>query len=36
MRPAEGKKALVIDYVDAGIPVLRRSAAARREVFAGW
>ena len=36
MRPAEGKKALVIDYVDVGIPVLRRSAAARREVFAGW
>ena len=34
MRPAEGKKALVIDYVDVGIPVLARSAAARREVFA--
>jgi superfamily II DNA or RNA helicase len=34
MRPAEGKKALVIDYVDVGIPVLCRSAAARREVFA--
>ena len=36
MRPAEGKKALVIDYVDVGIPVLGRSAAARREVFAAW
>ena len=36
MRPAAGKKARVIDYVDENIPVLRRSAAARREVFSGW
>jgi len=36
MRPAEGKQALVIDYVDDQIPVLRRSAAARRAVFAAW
>lgn len=36
MRPAEGKQARVIDYVDERIPVLRRSAAARRAVFANW
>jgi superfamily II DNA or RNA helicase len=36
MRPAEGKQARVIDYVDEHIPVLRRSAAARRAVFANW
>jgi superfamily II DNA or RNA helicase len=36
MRPAEGKKALVIDYVDVEIPVLRRSAVARTEMFARW
>ena len=36
MRPAEGKQAKVIDYVDERIPVLRRSAAARRAVFANW
>ncbi len=36
MRPAEGKKALVIDYVDVLVPVLRRSAAARAEVFSRW
>ncbi len=36
MRPAEGKKALVIDYVDVKIPVLRRSAAARTEMFIRW
>jgi superfamily II DNA or RNA helicase len=36
MRPAEGKKALVIDYVDVNIPVLRRSAAARTEMFSRW
>jgi superfamily II DNA or RNA helicase len=36
MRPAEGKKALVIDYVDVKIPVLRRSAAARTEMFSRW
>ncbi len=36
MRPAEGKKALVIDYVDVKISVLRRSATARTEMFARW
>ncbi len=36
MRPAEGKQALVIDYVDEQIPVLRRSAASRRAVFLAW
>jgi superfamily II DNA or RNA helicase len=36
VRPAAGKRARVIDYVDENIAVLRRSAAARREVFSGW
>jgi len=36
MRPAEGKQARVIDYVDENLAVLRRSAAARRAVFATW
>ncbi|WP_028319253.1 DEAD/DEAH box helicase [Desulfobulbus elongatus] len=36
MRPAEGKEARVIDYVDEQIPVLRRSAIARQAVFAAW
>jgi superfamily II DNA or RNA helicase len=36
MRPAAGKEARVIDYVDERVPVLRRSAAARRKVFSGW
>jgi superfamily II DNA or RNA helicase len=36
MRPAEGKRARVIDYVDERIPVLRRSAATRRKVFLAW
>lgn len=36
MRPAEGKRALVIDYVDERIPVLRRSAAARQAFFSAW
>ncbi len=36
VRPAEGKRARVIDYVDQNIAVLRRSAAARREFFSGW
>ncbi|MGE4560174.1 MAG: DEAD/DEAH box helicase [Desulfobulbus sp.] len=36
MRPAEGKQARVIDYVDERIPVLRRSAAGRRAVFSAW
>ncbi len=33
MRPADGKKARVVDYVDGNIPILGRSAAARRQVF---
>jgi superfamily II DNA or RNA helicase len=36
MRPAEGKNAKVIDYVDTGIPVLARSAAIRQQVFDRW
>jgi len=36
MRPAEGKKALVIDYADVKVPVLRRSAVNRSEVFSRW
>ena len=36
MRPAEGKKAQVIDYVDNNVPVLRRSAVARRQIFDRW
>lgn len=36
MRPAVGKKARVIDYVDERVPVLRRSAASRRSVFFCW
>lgn len=36
MRPAVAKKALVIDYVDINIPVLRRSAVARTEMFSRW
>lgn len=36
MRPAEGKKAQIIDYVDVNVPLLRRSAAARRRVFDRW
>ena len=36
MRPAEGKKALVIDYVDSKIGVLYRSGLARAEMFARW
>ncbi|MCI5192426.1 MAG: DEAD/DEAH box helicase [Candidatus Electrothrix sp. AU1_5] len=36
MRPAEGKKALVIDYVDSKIEVLHRSGLARAEMFARW
>jgi superfamily II DNA or RNA helicase len=36
MRPQEGKKARVIDYVDVKIPVLRRSAAARTAMFSRW
>jgi superfamily II DNA or RNA helicase len=36
VRPAAGKKAVIVDYVDTAVPLLRRSAAARRVVFAGW
>ncbi len=36
VRPAAGKKAVIVDYIDANVPLLRRSAAARRVVFAGW
>jgi superfamily II DNA or RNA helicase len=36
MRPAEGKRALVIDYVDDQIAVLRRSAESRKAVFLAW
>jgi len=36
MRPAEGKRARVIDYVDENIPVLQRSAASRRKIFVDW
>ncbi len=33
MRPAKGKKALVIDYDDCHVPVLHRSAQQRRTLF---
>ncbi len=33
MRPSEQKKALVIDYADINIPVLRKSAVARLQIF---
>jgi superfamily II DNA or RNA helicase len=36
MRPSENKKAQVIDYIDTHVPVLHRSAAARREIFDRW
>ena len=43
MRPVPGnreksvsKKALVVDYVDVNVPVLKRSAEARAEMFARW
>jgi superfamily II DNA or RNA helicase len=36
MRPAEGKKALVIDYVDSKIGALHRSGLARAEMFERW
>lgn len=36
MRPLAGKQALVLDYADVLIPVLRRSAQARRKVFDAW
>ncbi len=36
MRPAAGKKAQIIDYIDVHVPLLRRSAASRRQVFERW
>ena len=36
VRPAAGKKPVIVDYVDVGVPLLRRSAETRRVVFAGW
>ncbi|MCI5221654.1 MAG: ATP-dependent helicase, partial [Candidatus Electrothrix sp. AR4] len=36
MRPAQGKKALVVDYVDVKIAVLHRSGFARAEMFSRW
>lgn len=36
MRPSENKKAQVIDYVEIHVPILRRSAAARRQIFDRW
>ncbi|MDH3327754.1 MAG: DEAD/DEAH box helicase [Desulfobulbaceae bacterium] len=36
MRPSASKKARIIDYIDIHVPLLRRSAAARRQVFERW
>lgn len=36
MRPSASKQAKVIDYLDLQVPVLRRSAAARLEIFSRW
>ncbi|HEB50456.1 MAG TPA: DEAD/DEAH box helicase [Desulfobulbus sp.] len=36
MRPARGKEALVLDYADVLVPVLRRSAEARQRFFDRW
>ncbi len=36
MRPSENKKAQVIDYIDIHVPILRRSAGARRQIFDRW
>ena len=36
MRPADGKKATVIDYADVNVPVLFRSAINRLEIFKRW
>lgn len=36
MRPSTGKKAQIIDYIDIHVPLLRKSAAARRLVFERW
>ncbi len=36
MRPLQGKTAMVIDYADSRVPVLRRSAENRRILFDKW
>ncbi len=36
MRPLRGKTAMVIDYADSRVPVLRRSAEKRKILFAKW
>lgn len=36
MRPAKGKTAMVIDYADVRVPVLRRSAGNRKVLFDRW
>lgn len=36
MRPAKDKTAKVIDYADVNVPVLRRSAVSRCEIFNRW
>ncbi|MDW7773496.1 MAG: DEAD/DEAH box helicase [Desulfobulbaceae bacterium] len=36
MRPSTCKKAQIIDYMDIHVPLLRRSAAARRRIFDRW
>ncbi len=36
MRPSAEKKALVIDYADNNVPVLRKSAGARLQIFNRW
>ncbi len=36
MRPARGKTAMVIDYADVRVPVLRRSAENRKLLFDKW
>ncbi|PIE56242.1 MAG: helicase [Desulfobulbus propionicus] len=36
LRPDSGKQARVYDYIDEHIPVLRRSAKSREQLFARW
>ncbi len=36
MRPLQGKTAMVIDYADIKVPVLRRSAENRKALFDRW
>lgn len=36
MRPAEGKRAKVFDYVDESVSVLKRSAASRKKILTGF